>query len=85
MTFRVGHLQLRLVEVGREGGGTGAVKEAASVCKRGEATPQELQAASSLPEVLYLFLSDILILFTFLTSFARLTGWISSMLCGTEL
>ena len=57
MTFRVGHLQSRLVEVGREGGWTDAVREAASVCKRGEATPQELQAAKSLPEVLYLFLS----------------------------
>ena len=57
LTFKVGHLQLRLVEVGREGGWTGAVRGAASVCKRGEATPQELQAASSLPEVVNLFLS----------------------------
>ena len=57
LTFKVGHLQLRLVEVGREEGWTGAVRGAASVCKRGEASPQELQAASSLPEAENLFLS----------------------------
>ena len=55
LTFRVGHLQSRLVEVELEGGWTGAVKGAASVCKRGGATPQELQAASSLPEAVNLF------------------------------
>ena len=64
LAFEVGHLKLRLVEAGREGGWTDAVRGAASVCKRGEATPQELQAASSLPEVLSIFLS--LIFFFFL-------------------
>ena len=61
--FKVGHLQSRLVEVELEGGWTGAVRGAASVCKRGEATPQELQAASSLPEVVNLFLSMIFFFF----------------------